>query len=120
VASGIVHFEINGKDSKKTVKFYKSLLGWKPKRMGKMDYHIVGADGPKSIGGGLSTAPKGKKANIAIYAVVPSLEKTLKKAVKLGAKVTQKPTQVPNGPRIAMIKDPDGLAFGFVEAGGGM
>lgn len=114
--SPIVHFEINGKNSKKTVKFYKSLLGWKPKSMQGMDYHMLGAQGGKGIGGGLSTAGKGKKPHITIYAEVANLEKTLKKAVKLGGKVTQKPIQVPNGPRLAMISDPDGIPFGFVES----
>ena len=117
MSNPIVHFEIIGKDSKKTVKFYKSLLGWKPKSMKGMDYHMVGAEGGKGIGGGFGSAAKGKKPRTRIYAEVANLEKTLKKAVKLGAKVTQKPTQVPNGPRIAMIDDPDGISFGFVEAG---
>ncbi len=118
MGSPIVHWEIAGKDSKATVKFYKSLLGWKPKKMGQIDYHMVAAEGGKGIGGGIGTASKGKKPHVTFYAEVASLEKALKKATKLGAKVTQQPMQVPNGPRIAMIKDPDGIEVGFVEAGG--
>jgi len=119
MAKPVVHFEIAGRDGKKSCDFYGKLFDWKINReIGGMDYNLVPAAGDKSIGGGIFTAPTGMAPCVTFYVEVEDLQKYLDKAVSLGGKITQPPTPIPI-PGIgssAMFTDPDGLLIGLFKS----
>lgn len=114
MAAPVVHFEIAGKDGKKTREFYGKLFGWEYQMM--EDYGLVAATGEKSIGGGVSGTPPGVPPYVTFYVMVDDLDKYLKQAESLGGKMTVPPTPIPNYGSFAMFADPDGNMIGLFKA----
>lgn len=117
MANTIVHFEIIGKDGKKTRKFYGDLLGWKVDAANPMNYGLVEAGAKHGIGGGIAGSQPGEHPRVTVYAEVDDPQKYLYKAVKMGAKVALPVTTVMDGVTIAIFVDPDGNSFGLSKAG---
>jgi predicted enzyme related to lactoylglutathione lyase len=111
-----LHFEIIGRDGKRSQDFYASLFGWSIDASNPMNYGIVAAPDGKGIGGGVAAAMDGKPM-VTVYVEVADLAAALQKAESLGGKTTMPPMDVPGGPRIAMFSDPDGNAIGLMQAG---
>jgi hypothetical protein len=110
----VVHFEILGRDGKKTQDFYSKLFDWKVDANNPMNYGMVDA-GSAGIGGGLAQAQD--KPMLTVYVEVADLVATLKKAEELGGKTVMPPMDVPGGPSIAQFQDADGNAVGILKAG---
>jgi uncharacterized protein len=111
----VVHFEISGKDGKKTQAFYASLFGWEVDANNPMDYGMVSAQDGQGIGGGI--APAMGDPGVTIYVDVADLDATLAKAEELGGKTVMPPSDVPGGPKLAQFSDPDGNLIGLTQAG---
>lgn len=108
----VIHFEIQGRDGKKTQEFYSSLFGWKIDANNPMQYGIVAAEAP-GIAGGICQAMG--PPLVTFYVSAPDLAAALKKAERLGGKTVLEPHDVPNGPQIALFSDPDGNVVGLVK-----
>ena len=116
----VVHFEIIGKDGKRSQQFYASLFDWKIDTNNPMDYGMVEAEkgNPVSgIGGGVAGYGDEAPTHVTVYVQVPNLEETLRKAESLGGKTVAPPMEVPGGPTIAQFQDPDGNVIGLIKAG---
>jgi predicted enzyme related to lactoylglutathione lyase len=110
----VVHFEILGKDGKKTMDFYSKLFDWKVDANNPMNYGLVDA-GSAGIGGGVAQAQD--KPLLTFYVEVADPAATLKQAEALGGKTVMPPMEVPGGPTIAQFQDPDGNIVGLTKAG---
>ncbi len=112
----VVHFEISGKDAKKTQEFYSKLFDWKLEAMPGMDYGMVSAEhnGGKGIGGGISGSDQAPPY-VSFYVEVDDLQKYLDKAEKMGANTVMPPTTIPGMVSFAMFTDPDGNCVGIVR-----
>jgi predicted enzyme related to lactoylglutathione lyase len=108
----VMHFEIHGRDDKRTQQFYASLFDWKIDANNPMQYGIVAAEAP-GIGGGICKSPAAPM--VTFYVAVPDLKAALAKATSLGGKTIMEPNQVPGGPEIAMFADPDGNQVGLLK-----
>lgn len=117
MAQPVVHFEIAGKDGKKTREFYGKLFGWEYQLMEGMDYGLVQPAGEGSIGGGISGPMAGGPPYITFYVQVDNLEKYLKDAESMGAKTILPPMPIPNVGSCAMFADPDGNVVGLFKHG---
>ncbi|MEA2579273.1 MAG: uncharacterized protein QOE83_165 [Actinomycetota bacterium] len=115
MANPVTHFEIHGRDAKKTRDFYASLFGWEIDANNPMDYGMVSAQGGQGIGGGIAAAQA--EPMVTIYVDVADLDATLKQAEELGGKTIMPATPVPGGPKLAQFADPDGNLIGLTEAG---
>jgi uncharacterized protein len=115
VANPVTHFEIHGRDGKKTQDFYASLFGWDVDADNPMNYGIVPAPGGVGIGGGIAEAQI--EPMVTIYVEVEDLDAILKTAESLGGKTILPPSEVPAGPRLAQFADPDGNVIGLTQAG---
>jgi predicted enzyme related to lactoylglutathione lyase len=114
MSNKVVHFEILGKDGKKSQEFYSALFGWKIDSNNPMNYGLVPAEAG-AIGGGVS-ASMGEPM-VTFYVEVPDLAAALKKAETLGGKTIMPPTDVPGGPKLAQFADLDGNVIGLTQAG---
>ncbi|MDP9238646.1 MAG: VOC family protein [Chloroflexota bacterium] len=110
MAQPVTHFEIHGKDGKKTQEFYSKLFGWNIDANNPMNYGMIAA-GERGIGGGVTESPNAPM--VTFYVEVADLDAALKKAESLGGKTTMPPMEVPGGPKIAMFADPDGNVIGL-------
>ncbi|MCB9680475.1 MAG: VOC family protein [Alphaproteobacteria bacterium] len=112
MAGQIVWFEVMGKDAKASQAFYGKLFGWQYATSEAMpDYGVVrDVDG---VPGGVGGSPQGGWS--CFYVSVDDLDGSVEQAVGLGAQVRLPPMQIPNGDRIAVVSDPDGLAIGLVQ-----
>lgn len=116
MASPVVHFEIAGKDRKKSEQFYSELFGWQIAHMDGMDYGLVSPAGDKSIGGGIGPTPPGGGPYVTFYIQVDDLQASLNKAEKLGGKTVMPPTPIPGYGSCAMFTDPDGNMIGLYKS----
>jgi len=106
--------EIIGKDGAKSQDFYTKLFGWKVDANNPMNYGMVmGEDHP--VGVGIGQSMDGKPL-ITAYITVDDLQATLDKAKSLGGETVMPPMDVPDGPKIAQFRDPDGNVIGIMKA----
>jgi predicted enzyme related to lactoylglutathione lyase len=115
MANAVTHFEIHGRDGKKTQEFYVSLFGWSIDANNPMNYGMVSAPGGEGIGGGITQAMG--EPTVTVYVEVDDLDATLKAAESLGGKTVLPASDVPGGPRLAQFADPDGNVIGLTQAG---
>jgi uncharacterized protein len=114
MAHKVIHFEIQGRDGKKSQEFYSKLFDWKVDANNPMEYGMVSGDAP-GIGGGICKAMG--PPLVTFYVSAPDLKAALKKAERLGGKTVLEPQDIPNGPQIALFADPDGNVVGLVKEG---
>jgi uncharacterized protein len=110
----VVHFEVLGKDAKALQGFYAQIFDWQMEPV--MDsYAMVRPEGDKGIAGGVGSAPDGAPGHTTFYVEVDDLQATLNQIETAGGSTVQPPMDVPNGPSIALFRDPDGNLVGLVK-----
>ena len=111
----VVHFEIHGKDRKKSGKFFSDLFGWHVESLDEMDYGMVDTHGGgHGINGGI--APAQEAPHVVIYVEVDDLQAYLDKAESLGGKTVMPVTEIPGVVTLAQFTDPDGVTIGLVKS----
>jgi predicted enzyme related to lactoylglutathione lyase len=118
----IVHFEIPAKDTKKLIKFYSDLFGWKMEKVQWMDYWLVetvpvnkqGQPIRQGVNGGLY-----KKENVNMtpmnYINVESVDEYMEKIKALGGKIIVPKQEIPDMGWTAIAVDPEGNYFGLFQ-----
>lgn len=114
MAHPVTHFEIIGKDGKKSQEFYAKLFGWNVDANNPMSYGMVAAPDGRGIGGGVAQAQDGQP-RVTFYVEADDLAAMLKQAESLGGRTVMPPMDVPGGPTIAMFADPDGNVVGLAK-----
>ncbi len=113
----VCHFEISGKDYKRSVGFYKDLFDWEVAEHEGMQYGMVSAGAEKdAIGGGISPVQEGQQPSLTFYVMVDDLQVYLDKAEKLGGKTVVPPTPIPGIGSFAMFADLDGNVVGLYKS----
>lgn len=116
MANPVQHWEINSKDYKKAMGFYKDLFGWEIGEHPGMNYGLVSPAGDKSVGGGIGQVQPGQSPSVTFYITVDDLQKYLDKAVELGGKVILPPTPIPGVGSCALFADLDGNVLGLFSS----
>jgi uncharacterized protein len=112
----VVHFEVLGKDAEATQSFYAKIFDWPMEKV--MDtYAMVKPEGENAIAGGVGATMQGTPGHSTFYVEVDDLQATLDAIEAAGGSTVQPPMDVPNGPSIALFKDPDGNLVGLVKTG---
>ena len=110
----VVHFEVSGKDRKRTEDFYASLFGWGIQSNDEMAYVLVDAGGG-GINGGISQAEETVPL-VTFYVQVDDAQKFLDKAIALGGRLVRPVIGVPGSIVTCQFADPDGNVIGIVQA----
>ncbi|MFF2808715.1 VOC family protein [Streptomyces sp. NPDC058000] len=104
-------------DAEAAVAFYSRIFGWTVRAHGT--YTQWGVDGADF--GGMSTVEARDREDVRPhwlpYFAVESVDGTAARAADSGGMLLMAPTDVPDGPRIAMVRDPQGAVFGIHQAG---
>ncbi|MBL1089307.1 MULTISPECIES: VOC family protein [Streptomyces] len=109
--------ELATRDEEAAKHFYTQVFGW---TVGTHeDYPQWGVDGADF--GGLSALdefyPDDVRAHWLPYFAVADVDGTAARAAESGGMLLVPPTDVPEGPRIAVVRDPQGASFGIHRAG---
>lgn len=110
----VVHFEVLGKDAKALQGFYAKIFDW-PMEPVMETYAMVRPEGDKGIVGGVGSTMEGSPGHTTFYVEVDDLQATLDQIEAAGGSTVQPPMDVPNGPSIALFRDPDGNLVGLVK-----
>jgi predicted enzyme related to lactoylglutathione lyase len=110
----VVHFEVLGKDAEATQTFYAKIFDWPMEKV--MDtYAMVHTGGEGAIAGGVGATMPGSPGHSTFYVEVDDLQAKLDAIEAAGGSTVQPPMDVPDGPSIALFKDPDGNLVGLVK-----
>lgn len=111
----VVHFEVLGKDAQALQGFYSKIFDWQMEKV--MDtYAMVRPVGESGIAGGVgSTMSPETPGHTTFYVEVDDLQATLDAIEAAGGATVQPPMDIPNGPSIALFRDPDGNVVGLVK-----
>ncbi|MGW1373605.1 VOC family protein [Streptomyces sp. NPDC002446] len=109
--------ELATRDEEAAKAFYTGVFGW---TVGTHeDYPQWGLDGADF--GGMSALdefyPEDVRAHWLPYFAVADVDETAARAAESGGMLLVPPTDVPDGPRIAVIRDPQGASFGIHRVG---
>lgn len=113
----VIHFDMEAKDVKRAIDFYKKTFGWKFEKWdGPFDYWLIdaGEDNEPGIGGGLSKS-EGTVASIINTIGVDSLDSTIEKITKNGGKIVNPKHVVPGVGYMASFEDTEGNQFGVMQ-----
>ena len=119
MANPVVHFEILTKNPERLRDFYGRVFGWNikgpvPGAGPGVRYLLVEKEG-EGIAGGIGSTPDGYDGHVTLYIGVANLEQALADVEKLGGSRMMGPEQVPDGPRIALFRDPESNVIGLVQ-----
>ena len=111
----IVQFQILSKAPDETAQFYSSLFGWQVDANNPMGYRRIDTGSQEGIQGGVWPAPPQAPNFVQLYMAVEDVRSAVTKAEGLGAKVIIPPTTLPEGDEMAVMLDPQGMAFGVTR-----
>ncbi|GGX71808.1 VOC family protein [Streptomyces anandii] len=109
--------ELSTRDIKRARDFYTSVFGWS---VNASEWYTQWGLHGEDFGGVTSMHdrfPADVPPHWLPYFAVEDVDATAETALRAGAKALQEPTSVPDGPRIAVLRDPQGAAFGVYQAG---
>ena len=109
----VTHFEIIGRDAKKTQSFYSGLFGWQIDSNNPEAYGMVQPQDGRGTGGGIGAMP-GQPPRVTFYVEVDDPQKYLDKAVSMGAKIIT-PVTTMEDVVFAQFADPDGNVIGLAK-----
>jgi len=105
---------LHTKDAEAGINFYADLIGYEKKPGPTPDYHVF-ARGDEMLGGVTGYAEGQTGPAWVPYITVNDIEATLAKAGELGASIVQPISPLPDGGKIAIIKDPQGGVTGLAQ-----
>jgi len=111
VGNPVVQFQILSKNPDQTAQFYSSLFGWEVDSNNPMGYRRIQTGSPEGIQGGIWPAPPQAPTFAQLFMAVEDVAAAVQKAEGLGAKTIIPPTTLPEGDRMAVMIDPQGMTF---------
>ena len=111
MSNPVVHFEIGGRDSAKTQKFFAELFGWKIEMVGPAAMVATGSD--EGIQGHITALGHEPYNFVTVYVQVDDLQAYIEKAENLGGKMIIPPTDIPGMGAFAWFSDIDGNTIGL-------
>lgn len=118
-----IWYELLTNDSKASIAFYESVIGWKvpPSPPGAPHgYQMIDTDSAH-VGGMMQLTDEmtknGARPTWLFYVGVDDVDATAKKVEPAGGTLLMQPFDIPNAGRAAMIADPQGIPF-YVMRGG--
>jgi predicted enzyme related to lactoylglutathione lyase len=116
MGSPVTQFQILSKTPDETARFYSALFGWTVNADNPLGYRQIDTGSPAGIQGGIWPAPPQAPNFVQLFITVEDIDAAVRHAEQLGAKSIIPVTTLPDGNRMAVMLDPQGMAFG-VRAG---
>ena len=114
MANPVTQFQIVAPNPEATAQFYSTVFGWTIDAGNAMGYRTISAN-EGGIGGGIWPAPPGGGCFTQLFISVEDIEASVRTAQQLGAKVLIPISTLPDGDRIAVMHDPQGMPFALLD-----
>jgi predicted enzyme related to lactoylglutathione lyase len=114
MAFPVVHWQALVKDPERAASFYAAAFGWKADDRNALGYRAIGAAG-RGIAGGLWPLSDGQPM-VQLFVEVPDVDAALAAAAANGANVIIPKQVLPDGDEMAVVADPEGIAWGVMRA----
>jgi uncharacterized protein len=111
----VVQFQILSKAPEETARFYSKLFGWRVNADNPLGYREISTGSEEGIQGGIWPAPPQAFNFVQLFVAVASVRAFCDRAEEAGAKVVIPYTVLPDGGEMAVLHDPQGMAFGIVK-----
>ena len=106
-----MQFQLVSTSPKETAAFYGDLFGWTIAADNPMGYLTIRTGSEEGIQGGIWLAPPQAANFVQLFMAVDDVKASVTKAESLGAKLLIPPTMLPEGDEMAVLQDPQGMAF---------
>lgn len=107
----VVHFQILSKSPDETARFYATLFGWLIGDDNPLGYRRIDTGSRDGIQGGIWPAPPQAPNFVQLFIEVGEMQAAITRAESLGARVLIPATRLPEGQEMAVLLDPQGMAF---------
>jgi hypothetical protein len=107
----VVHFQMISNRPGELVDFYASLFGWTVDADNPLGYRRIDTGSTAGIQGGVWPAPPEAKTFVQLFIQVDDVAATVARAAELGARVLIPVQTLPDGMQMAVLHDPQGMAF---------
>lgn len=107
----VVQFQILAKSPDDTAAFYGKLFGWRIDADNALGYRRINTGSSEGIQGGIWPAPAHAPDFVQLFVAVPDVAAAAAQATELGAKLIIPVTTLPEGEQLAVLLDPQGMAF---------
>lgn len=105
----VVQWQLVTRDPQGAAHFYGELFGWETDDDNPMGYRRVDPGGDRGIPGGIWPAPPEATSFFQLFVEVEDVDAAVAKAEELGGSVVIAPQSMPEGDRMAVIHDPEGV-----------
>jgi predicted enzyme related to lactoylglutathione lyase len=112
----VVHWQIVTANPERLGEFYTKLFGWEMQMNNALGYRMIDTGSERGIPGGIWPAPPEVKGFVQLFIEVEDVTRHVQEAVALGAKVIVPAQKLPDGDELAILHDPQGIAFGLRKA----
>jgi uncharacterized protein len=111
----VVHWELTARNARKLEGFYSNLFEWSMHSDSPIQYRDVDTGSDAGIKGGIASSDGSWPNGAMFYVQVDDIEGYLRRAETLGASTLLPPTEKADSSRIAIFRDPEGIAVGLVQ-----
>lgn len=111
----VIQWQIVTQAPDRLATFYESLFDWETARDNLLGYRTVDTRAETGIGGGIWPAPPQAQPFVQLFVQVDDCKAYAARAVELGARIIVPPQTLPDGDEMAILHDPEGIAFGIVR-----
>jgi len=111
MSNPVVHWQIVTPKPEETERFYTELFDWKSDADNPLKVRQIATGSDEGIGGDIWPAPPEADAFVQLHVRVEDVDAAVAKAEALGARVMVPKQELPGGGAMAVLHDPQGLAF---------
>jgi len=112
----VTKWQILSKDPDAAARFYTAVFGWTVNSDNPLGYRELRSESGNGIDGGVWPCPPEGKPLVQLFIDTPDIEARVALATSLGARVVIPPQVLPDGDRMAILSDPEGIPFGLVQS----
>ena len=118
MSNPVFQFQIISKDPEATGQFYSELFGWTITADNMTGHRIINTGSREGIQGGIWLAPPQAPNFVQLFVAVDDVSGAVRTAEAQGARVLVGPTPLPEGDEMAVMQDPQGMAFALCRRAG--
>jgi predicted enzyme related to lactoylglutathione lyase/transcriptional regulator with XRE-family HTH domain len=109
----VARFQILSQNPERTAQFYGSVFGWSVDAANALGYRQL-STGDGGLGGGIWPAPPEVPPFVQLFVAVEDVAGSVERARAAGARVLVAHQKLPDGDEMAILADPEGIAFGLM------
>ena len=112
----VVQFQILARNPDVLTAFYAELFGWEVDSNNAMGYRTVDTGSGRGMRGGVwPIGPTGGHPLVQLFVEVDDIAASATKVEQLGGKIVIPPQTLPDGDRLAIVLDTEGLSLGLLQ-----